>query len=330
MKLTNKKILITGADGFIGSHLTETLLDMGCRVRALSLYNSFNDWGWLEVIKGRDNLEVVCGDVRDPHFCKELTKEIDVIFHLAALIAIPYSYVAPDSYVDTNIKGTLNICQAARENRCSRVIHTSTSEVYGTARYVPIDENHPLQPQSPYSASKIGADQMALSFHLAFGLPVTIARPFNTYGPRQSARAVIPTIITQIAAGKKQIQLGDVSPTRDFNYVLDTCKGFIDLAQSDKTIGEVVNIGSGNEISVGDTLNLIKQLMHSDVTFITDDARIRPENSEVFRLCCDNTKIHTLTGFTPQYSLEQGLQACIDWFTRPENLARYKIDIYNV
>jgi NAD dependent epimerase/dehydratase len=330
MKLTDKRILVTGADGFIGSHLTETLLDMGCRVRALSLYNSFNDWGWLEVIKGRDNLEVVCGDVRDPHFCKEITREIDVIFHLAALIAIPYSYVAPDSYVDTNIKGTLNICQAARENGCSRVIHTSTSEVYGTARYVPIDENHPLQPQSPYSASKIGADQMALSFHLAFGLPVTIARPFNTYGPRQSARAVIPTIITQIAAGKKQIQLGDVTPTRDFNYVLDTCKGFIDLAQSDKTIGEVVNIGSGNEISVGDTLNLIKQLMHSDVTFITDDARIRPENSEVFRLCCDNTKIHNLTGFTPQYSLEQGLERCIEWFTRAENLARYKIDIYNV
>jgi NAD dependent epimerase/dehydratase len=330
MKLTDKRILVTGADGFIGSHLTETLLDMGCRVRALSLYNSFNDWGWLEVIKGSDNLEVVCGDVRDPHFCKQITQEIDVIFHLAALIAIPYSYVAPDSYVDTNIKGTLNICQAARENGCSRVIHTSTSEVYGTAQYVPIDENHPLQPQSPYSASKIGADQMALSFHLAFGLPVTIARPFNTYGPRQSARAVIPTIITQIAAGKKQIQLGDVSPTRDFNYVLDTCKGFIDLARSDKTIGEVVNIGSGKEISVGDTLNLIKQLMHSDVTFITDDARIRPENSEVFRLCCDNTKIHNLTGFTPQYSLEQGLERCIEWFTRAENLARYKIDIYNV
>ncbi|WP_024335409.1 NAD-dependent 4,6-dehydratase LegB [Desulfotignum balticum] len=330
MELTDKQILVTGADGFIGSHLTETLLDMGCRVRALSLYNSFNDWGWLEVIKGRDNLEVVCGDVRDPHFCKEITREIDVIFHLAALIAIPYSYVAPDSYVDTNIKGTLNICQAARENGCIRVIHTSTSEVYGTALYVPIDENHPLQPQSPYSASKIGADQMALSFHLAFGLPVTIARPFNTYGPRQSARAVIPTIITQIAAGKKQIQLGDVSPTRDFNYVLDTCKGFIDLARSDKTIGEVVNIGSGVEISVGDTLNLIKQLMLSDVTFITDDARIRPENSEVFRLCCDNTKIHNLTGFTPQYSLEQGLQQCIDWFTQPENLSRYKIDIYNV
>ncbi len=212
MKLTDKRILVTGADGFIGSHLTETLLDMGCRVRALSLYNSFNDWGWLEVIKDRDNLEVVCGDVRDPHFCKEITKDIDVIFHLAALIAIPYSYMAPDSYVDTNIKGTLNICQAARENRCGRVIHTSTSEVYGTAQYVPIDEAHPLQPQSPYSASKIGADQMALSFHLAFGLPVTIARPFNTYGPRQSARAVIPTIITQIAAGKNRSSWGMCHP----------------------------------------------------------------------------------------------------------------------
>ncbi|MBF0234731.1 MAG: SDR family oxidoreductase, partial [Desulfamplus sp.] len=306
MNLLSKKILITGADGFIGSHLTESLLDIGCHVRALSLYNSFNDWGWLEVIKGRDNLEVVCGDVRDPHFCKEITKEIDVIFHLAALIAIPYSYVAPDSYVDTNIKGTLNICQAARENGCIRVIHTSTSEVYGTALYVPIDEKHPLQPQSPYSASKIGADQMALSFHLAFGLPVTIARPFNTYGPRQSARAVIPTIITQIAAGKKQIHLGDVSPTRDFNYVLDTCQGFIALAQSDKTIGEVVNIGSGFEISVGDTLDLIKELMQSDVTFITDKTRMRPKDSEVFRLCCDNTKLRQMTGFSPGYTLQQG------------------------
>ncbi len=325
-----KRILVTGADGFIGSHLTEMLLSNGGRVRALSQYNSFNDWGWLEQIPPCDNLEVVCGDVRDPHFCKEITKEIDVIFHLAALIAIPYSYVAPDSYVDTNIKGTLNICQAARENGCERVIHTSTSEVYGTALYVPIDETHPLQPQSPYSASKIGADQMALSFHLAFGLPVTIARPFNTYGPRQSARAVIPTIITQIAAGKKQIRLGDVSPTRDFNYVLDTCRGFVALAESDKTIGEVVNIGSGKEISVGDTLDLIKELMHSDVTFITEEDRLRPENSEVFRLCCDNTKIHGLTGFTPQYTLRHGLQQCIDWFTQPENLSRYKIDIYNV
>ena len=326
----NKKILITGADGFIGSHLTEMLLAKGCTVRALSLYNSFNDWGWLEVIKGREKLDVVCGDVRDPHYCKRITKNVDIIFHLAALIAIPYSYVAPDSYVDTNIKGTLNICQAALENGCKRVIHTSTSEVYGTAQYVPIDEKHPLQPQSPYSATKIGADSMAMSFHNAFGLPVTIARPFNTYGPRQSARAVIPTIIGQIAAGKKQIKLGDLTPTRDFNYVLDICRGFIALAESDKTIGEVINIGSGIEISVGDTLNLIKKIMNSDVEFITDKQRLRPEKSEVFRLCCDNTKLHELTGFLPEYSLKKGLKETIDWFTSSENLSRYKIDIYNV
>ena len=327
---TGNNILITGADGFIGSHLTETLLARGCNVRALSLYNSFNDWGWLEHIPRHDDLEVVCGDIRDPHFCKEITKDIDTIFHLAALIAIPYSYIAPDSYVDTNVKGTLNICQAAKENGCSRIIHTSTSEVYGTAQYVPIDENHPLQPQSPYSASKIGADAMAMSFFNAFGLPVTIARPFNTYGPRQSARAVIPTIITQIAAGKKRIKLGDVSPTRDFNYVLDTCRGMIALAESDRTIGETVNIGSNFEISVGDTLNIIRELMHSDVEFVTDEQRIRPRNSEVFRLWCDNTRINTLTGFTPRYSIREGLQLTIDWFTRPENLSRYKIDIYNV
>jgi NAD dependent epimerase/dehydratase len=330
MMLTDKNILVTGADGFIGSHLTETLLDMGCHVRALSLYNSFNDWGWLEEVPKNDNLEVVCGDIRDPHFCKEITKGIDIIFHLAALIAIPYSYIAPDSYVDTNVKGTLNICQAAKENGCSRLIHTSTSEVYGTAQYVPIDEKHPLQPQSPYSATKVGADSMALSFYNAFSLPVTVARPFNTYGPRQSARAVIPTIIMQIAAGKKQIKLGDVSPTRDFNYVLDTCRGFIALAESEATIGEVVNIGSNYEISVGDTLNLIKELMDSDVEFVTDQTRIRPENSEVFRLWCDNTKIHKLTGFEPKYTIREGLRLTIDWLSRPENLSRYKIDLYNV
>ncbi|MCD4822977.1 MAG: NAD-dependent 4,6-dehydratase LegB [Phycisphaerae bacterium] len=328
--MQNKRVLVTGGDGFIGSHLTEMLLDAGCNVRALSLYNSFNDWGWLDTIEKNDRLEVVCGDVRDPHFCKLITRDIDVIYHLAALIAIPYSYVAPDSYVDTNIKGTLNICQSAKENGCKRVIHTSTSEVYGTAQYVPIDEKHPLQPQSPYSASKIGADNMAMSFYLAFDLPVTIARPFNTYGPRQSARAVIPTIITQIAAGKKQIELGDVTPTRDFNYVLDTCRGFIDIAESDKTVGEVVNIGSNYEISVGDTLNIIKELMASDVEFITDQQRIRPKNSEVFRLWCDNTKIHELTGFEPKYSIREGLKQTIDWFTKSENLTRYKVDIYNV
>lgn len=325
----DKKILVTGSDGFIGSHLTEMLTGAGCRVRALSQYNSFNHWGWLEDID-LTNVEVFCGDVRDPNFCREITKGIDVVFHLAALIAIPYSYVAPDSYVATNVTGTLNICQAAKDNGCQRVILTSTSEVYGTAQYVPIDEKHPLQPQSPYSASKIGADAMAMSFFNAFDLPVTIARPFNTYGPRQSTRAVIPTIITQIANGKKEIKLGDVSPTRDFNYVLDTCRGFIALAESDKTIGETVNIGSNFEISVGDTLHKIKEIMGSDVEFITEDQRLRPGKSEVFRLWCDNSKIHELTGFKPEYSIDQGLKATIDWFIKPANLSKYKADIYNV
>lgn len=325
-----KNILITGADGFIGSHLTELLVREGYQVKALSQYNSFNYWGWLEDIDCRDKIEVLNGDVRDPHYCKHITRDVDTIFHLAALIAIPYSYIAQDSYVDTNIKGTLNICQAALENGVSRVVHTSTSEVYGTACYVPIDEKHPLQAQSPYSASKIGADAMAMSFYNAFNLPLTIARPFNTYGPRQSARAVIPTIISQIASGQKQIRLGDVTPTRDFNYVADTCRGFLELALCDKAIGETVNIGSNFEISVGDTLNLIRELMASDVEFLTDEQRLRPEKSEVFRLWCDNTKIRELTGFTPSYDIRTGLQATIDWFTRPSNLAKYKADIYNV
>lgn len=324
------KALITGADGFIGSHLTELLVKEGYKVHALSQYNSFNNWGWLEDIDCRSDIKVLSGDVRDPHYCKHITKDIDIVFHLAALIAIPYSYAAPDSYVDTNIKGTLNICQASLENGVKRVIHTSTSEVYGTAQYVPIDEKHPLQPQSPYSASKIAADAMAMSFFNAFNLPLTIARPFNTYGPRQSARAVIPTIISQIANGKKQIKLGDVSPTRDFNYVTDTCRGFLALALCDQAIGETVNIGSNFEISVGETLNLIRELMNSDVEFITDEQRIRPEKSEVFRLWCDNSKIRDLTGFEPQYSIREGLKATIEWFTRPENLIKYKADIYNV
>ena len=324
------KVLVTGADGFIGSHLTELLVREGYQVKALSQYNSFNYWGWLEDVQSVKEIEVLNGDVRDPHYCKHITKDVDTIFHLAALIAIPYSYVAPDSYVDTNIKGTLNICQAARENGVKRVIHTSTSEVYGTAQYVPIDEKHPLQPQSPYSASKIGADAMAMSFFNAFDLPLTIARPFNTYGPRQSARAVIPTIISQIASGKRQIKLGDVSPTRDFNYVADTCRAFLALARCDKAIGETVNIGSNYEISVGDTLNLIRELMNSDVEFLTDEQRLRPEKSEVFRLWCDNAKIRELTGFEPEYSIRDGLQATIEWFTLPENLAKYKADIYNV
>ena len=325
-----KNVLITGADGFIGSHLTELLVREGYSVKALSQYNSFNHWGWLEDISCLDQIEVLCGDVRDPHYCKEITKNVDAVFHLAALIAIPYSYIAPDSYVDTNVRGTLNICQAALENGVERLIHTSTSEVYGTAQYVPIDESHPLQAQSPYSASKIGADAMAMSFYNAFELPLTTVRPFNTYGPRQSNRAVIPTIISQIAKGMTQIKLGDVSPTRDFNYVADTCRGFLELALCDNAIGEVVNIGSNFEISVGDTLHLIKEIMGSNVEFLTDEERLRPEKSEVFRLWCDNSKINSLTGFKPEFSIRDGLQTTIDWFGKAENLSRYKANIYNV
>jgi len=324
------KVLVTGADGFIGSHLCEMLVAKGYQVKALSQYNSFNNWGWLEDVNCLSEIEVLTGDIRDPHYCKHITQNIDVVYHLAALIAIPYSYVAPDSYVDTNIKGTLNICQAAKENGVKRIIHTSTSEVYGTAQYVPIDENHPMQPQSPYSATKIAADAMAMSFYNAFDLPVTIARPFNTYGPRQSARAVIPTIITQIASGEKEIKLGDVTPTRDFNYVEDTCRAFIALAESEATIGETINIGSNFEISVGDTLNIIKENMGSDVQFITDEQRLRPEKSEVFRLWCDNSKIERLTGFNPKFDIKEGLQKTINWITQPENLKTYKTEIYNV
>lgn len=325
-----KKILVTGADGFIGSHLTEALLNKGYQVKALSQYNSFNYWGWLEDIPQNNHLSIVSGDIRDPHFCKEITNDIDIIFHLAALIAIPYSYIAPSSYVDTNVTGTLNICQAAKENGNIRLIHTSTSEVYGTAQYVPIDEKHPKQPQSPYSASKIGADAMAMSFFNAFGLPVTIARPFNTYGPRQSARAIIPTIITQIANGIKEIKLGDLTPTRDFNYVKDTCKGFIALAENDNAIGKEINISSNYEISMHDTLHLIKDIMKSDVRFIADEQRLRPEKSEVFRLWGDNTLIRELTNFKPDFDLETGLKVTCDWFSRPENLKKYKANLYNV
>ncbi|MCC8171726.1 MAG: NAD-dependent 4,6-dehydratase LegB [Parabacteroides sp.] len=324
-----QSVLVTGADGFIGSHLTEMLLQQGYRVRALSYYNSFNYWGWLDRMQ-HPNLEVVTGDVRDPHFCKHITRDVAVVFHLAALIAIPYSYVAPDSYVDTNVKGTLNICQAAKENGVQRVLVTSTSEVYGTARYVPIDEKHPKQPQSPYSATKIGADAMAMSFYNAFGLPVVIVRPFNTYGPRQSARAIIPTIITQIKNGMKTIRLGDLTPTRDFNFVKDTCRGFIELAQCDAAIGQEVNVCSNYEISMRDTLELIARLMRADVEFVEDAQRLRPKNLEVFRLWGDNTKIKSLTGFEPAYTIESGLQETIDWFSDPENLKKYKADIYNV
>ena len=330
MNLKGKTVLVTGADGFIGSHLTEMLLSEGCKIKALSQYNSFNNWGWLEQIKDLQAIEVLSGDIRDPHYCLEITKGVDVIFHLAALIAIPYSYVAPSSYVETNITGTLNICQAALQNGCEKIIHTSTSEVYGSALYVPIDEKHPIQPQSPYSASKIGADNMAMSFFNAFNLPLTIARPFNTYGPRQSARAIIPTIISQIASGSKVIQVGDLTPTRDFNYVEDTCRGFVEIAKSDQTIGEIVNIGSNFEISIKDTFELIKKLMNSDVQFEIDPQRIRPQKSEVSRLWCDNSKIEQLTGFKPQFSIESGLAKTIERFTEPSNLNHYKTNLYNV
>lgn len=328
--MKDKKVLVTGADGFIGSHLVEALVKDGAKVKALSLYNSFNNWGWLENINCRDKIEIISGDIRDPHFCLEITKDVDIVFHLAALIAIPYSYIAPDSYIDTNIKGTLNICQAALKNGCQRLIHTSTSEVYGTAQYVPIDEKHPLQPQSPYSATKIGADSIAMSFFNSFNLPVIIARPFNTYGPRQSARAVIPTIITQIAADKKHLKLGDLRPTRDFNYVEDICNGFIALAKSENIIGEIINLGSNHEISIGDLFSLISGLMKSDVKINQENKRTRPSKSEVFRLCCDNAKAKKLINYQPNHTLEQGLEKTIEWYTDAENLKKFKTEIYNV
>jgi len=330
MNISGKKVLVTGADGFIGSHLIEMLVNRGAKVKALSLYNSFNDWGWLENTNCLDQIEVVCGDVRDPNFCRQITNGVDVVFHLAALIAIPYSYVAPDSYVATNIVGTLNMLQAARDAGVKRFLHTSTSEVYGTARFVPISEEHPLQPQSPYSATKMGADAVAMSFFYTFGMPLTVVRPFNTYGPRQSARAVIPTIITQILAGKQSIHLGSLHPTRDFNYVEDTCRGFIGLAECDDAIGKTINIGSNREISVGDLVGLIKEIMQADITIETDDERKRPEQSEVERLWCDNAKILELTGFEPQISLREGLARTVEWLKQPDNFRKYKANIYNV
>lgn len=324
----NKKVLVTGADGFIGSHLTELLLEEGYEVRALSVYNSFNYWGWLDDIK-HPRLEVVSGDVRDAAFCRHITQGCDTVFHLAALIAIPYSYVAPESYVDTNIKGTLNMCQAALDHNVRRLIVTSTSEVYGTARYVPIDENHPRQPQSPYSATKIGADAIAKSFYNAFNLPVTIGRPFNTYGPRQSARAIIPTIITQIANGVREIKVGDLSPTRDFNFVKDTCRGFLAIARAEGVEGEEINIATGTEVTMRQTLMKIAEIMDADINWVVDPERIRPSKSEVFRLCGDNTKIETLTDWRPEWSLEEGLRATVDWFRNPDNLAKYKYNVYN-
>lgn len=331
-----RKILVTGADGFIGSHLTETLVRQGHAVKALVLYNSFNSWGWLDHCAEdvRGHFEVFAGDVRDPYGVRAAVQGCDAILHLAALIAIPYSYHSPDTYIDTNIKGTLNILQAARDRDVGRVIHTSTSEVYGTARFVPITETHPLQGQSPYSASKIAADQLAYSFYASFGLPVVIARPFNTYGPRQSARAVIPTIITQIATGQRQIKLGAVTPTRDFNYVQDTVAGFIAALHSDQGLGECVNFGSQFEISIGDTAAMIAEVMGADIEIITDQVRLRPENSEVERLWADATKAQQLFGWQPAYGgregFKRGLRETVAWFTQTDHLERYKIDCYNL
>jgi NAD dependent epimerase/dehydratase len=330
------RILITGADGFIGSHLTEELVRRGHNVRAFVFYNSFNSWGWLDRAPKdiRDNLDVFAGDIRDPHGVKEAMKGCDAVLHLAALIAIPYSYHSPDTYVDTNIKGTLNVMQAARELGVRRVIHTSTSEVYGTAHFVPITEAHPLQGQSPYSATKIAADQLAYSFHASFNLPVVIVRPFNTYGPRQSARAVIPAIITQIARGQRQIKLGALSPTRDFSHVRDTVAGFIAALNSDQGLGEVVNFGSNFEISIGDTAHLIAEAMNTEIEIITDNARLRPENSEVARLWADNTKAKRLFGWQPAYGgregFKRGLAETAEWFQDQANLVSYKADRYNI
>ena len=328
--LANSNVLVTGADGFIGSHLVEQLVAGGAKVRALSLYNSFNDWGWLEQVSCLKQIEVITGDVRDPDFCDELTRGIDIVFHLAALIPIPYSYRAPASFVDTNVKGTLHLCQAARRNGIQRFIQTSTSEVYGTAQYVPIDEKHPLQPQSPYSATKIASDCIALSFHYSFSLPVVVARPFNTYGPRQSARAVIPSIIIQVAGGKSSISLGNLMATRDFTFVEDTCRGFLAIAQMNGGEGEVFHIGSNHEIAVGDLVKLIAEVMDKSIDVVCDEQRMRPDNSEVQRLKCDNSKLRKAASFVPQIPLRQGLERTVAWFSQPENLRRYKGNLYNV
>lgn len=331
-----RKVLVTGADGFIGSHLTETLVRAGYDVRAFVLYNSFNSYGWLDYCGGdvKGNFEVFAGDIRDPNGVLTAMKGCDAVLHLAALIAIPYSYHSPDTYIDTNIKGTLNVIQAARALEIAKVVHTSTSEVYGTAKFVPITEDHPLQGQSPYSASKIGADQLAMSFYNSFGIPIAIARPFNTYGPRQSARAVIPTIITQIANGKRTIALGSIHPTRDFNYVADTVSGFISALGSPRSVGEVINFGSNFEISVGDTAKAIADVMGVDIEIVTEDQRLRPEKSEVERLWASNTKAQELLGWQPAYGgldgMRRGLAETVAWFSDAENLARYKHDIYNI
>jgi NAD dependent epimerase/dehydratase len=332
MSFKNKRVLVTGADGFIGSHLVQALLAEGAKVIAFVYYNSFNSWGWIDTFSNeeKNKLEIFSGDVRDPNGVRTAMRDIDIVFHLAALIAIPYSYHSPDSYVDTNVKGTLNILQAARDLNIERILVTSTSEVYGTAQFVPITEQHPKQPQSPYSASKIGADCMAESFYRSFNLPVTIVRPFNTYGPRQSARAVIPTIITQLLNGASEIKLGDVKPTRDLLYVADTVDGFIEIAKTDDLIGEEVNIATQSEISVKELADELAKQINPSAKIITDDERLRPAKSEVFRLFGSNDKLRNKTHWKQKYSLEEGLKQTIAWFRIPGNLSSYKADIYNL
>jgi NAD dependent epimerase/dehydratase len=330
MNLKGKKVLVTGSEGFIGSHLTERLVELGAEVTALVQYNSFNNWGWIDTFSDdvKNSINVISGDIREYDGMKRIIKGQEIVFHLAALIAIPYSYLSPMAYVRTNVEGTTNVLEACREYDVDKIIHTSTSETYGTALYVPIDENHPMQGQSPYSASKIGADKIVESYYKSFNLPVAIIRPFNTYGPRQSARAVIPTIISQILSGKTEIKLGSLTPTRDFNFVKDTAEAFVKIAESDKTVGEVMNAGSNYEISIGDTVKKIINIIGKDVKIIYDDERIRPQNSEVNRLWADNTKIKNLTEWVPKYSLEEGLKETIDWIKN--NMKYFKTDIYNV
>jgi len=332
MNISGKKVLITGADGFIGSHLTEALIDAGCKVKAFVYYNSFNSWGWLDTIAPDklSKIEIFAGDIRDPNGVRTAMKDTEIVFHLAALIAIPFSYHSPDSYIDTNVKGTLNIVQAAKDLGIERVLVTSTSEVYGTAQYVPIDENHPRQPQSPYSASKIGADCIAESFYRSFDLPLTIVRPFNTFGPRQSARAVIPTIITQLLAGVNEIKLGDVRPTRDLVYVKDTAAGFIAIAESQELIGHDCNIATQSEISVGDLADMLIRKINPAAKIIHEEQRMRPEKSEVFRLFGSNAKIKAHTSWQPKYTFEQAITETVEWFSKEENRKGYKANIYNL
>lgn len=332
MNLNGKKVLVTGADGFIGSHLVEALLNEGCSVRAFVFYNSFNSWGWLDSLPPETlrKIDVFAGDIRDPNGVATAVKGCDAVFHLAALIAIPFSYHSPDSYIDTNIKGTLNVLQAVRQFGTDKLLVTSTSEVYGTAQYAPIDEKHPYQGQSPYSATKIGADRLAESFYRSFDTPVVIVRPFNTYGPRQSARAVIPTVITQLLSGQTSLRLGSLSPTRDFNYVKDTVAGFVALAKSDASVGQEVNIATGTEYSVADVTDFLIKEINPEATIVSEEQRMRPDASEVFRLIGDNSKIQSLSTWRPTYDLSAGLRDTVEWFRLPENLARYKAGIYNI